>query len=239
MVRPHHKLHFFTSAMITVVDVVVGILLFRRRVDVAAALDIDAEEPEAPLSGGPHLAAVAAGGGDGRHRVQEHRCCGRTPMAAAVADRRRRLHPAEERPRRRHGGGGGGEADVAAAVAVAVAVVDEVAAVGGAGEGDGVAGGEAGGADEAAPPLGHHVALAAPPVGVAEPPWRPGAVLEAQLRAGGRRREEPLRVLLRHHQPVQLAHVARRHHLDEHVLPHRRPRHSPTAAADDDAVATT
>uniref|UniRef100_A0A8R7VCU1 Uncharacterized protein n=1 Tax=Triticum urartu TaxID=4572 RepID=A0A8R7VCU1_TRIUA len=95
-------------------------------------------------------------------------------------------------------------------------------------EGDGVPGVEALLLDEAAPALGHDVALAAVPVGVAEAPRLAGAVLEAEQEAlvggGGVEREVLLRVLLRDHQPVQLAHVARGHDLVEHVLLLHRPR---------------
>uniref|UniRef100_A0A8R7V7E9 Uncharacterized protein n=1 Tax=Triticum urartu TaxID=4572 RepID=A0A8R7V7E9_TRIUA len=112
--------------------------------------------------------------------------------------------------------------------------VDEEARAGAA-EGDGVAGGEAAIADEGAPPFRDDVALAAAPVGEAERPRLPAAaaVLEPQhgsgagrpRRAAGNPREEvPLREVLGHHQPVQLAHVARCHHLVEHVLPHDHPR---------------
>jgi len=150
------------------------------------------------------------GDGGGR-RLHGHRC---TPIEG--------LHSDNYRPRR-HGGGSVAEADIdiaAAAAALAVAVLDEVAAAASAaGEGDGVPRGKSRGADEAAPPLGHDVALAAPPVGVPELPQRAAAVLEAQLRPGAGSREEPLRVLLRHHQPVELANVARGQHLVEHVLP--------------------
>lgn len=76
--------------------------------------------------------------------------------------------------------------------------------------------------DEAAPALGEDIALAAAPVGVAEPPPLPGLVLEAQqLRRLADQREVLLRVLLGYHQPVQLPHVARRQRLLEHRLPLR------------------
>jgi len=153
---------------------------------------------------------TGTGDGSGR-RLDGHRC---TPIHG--------LHSDSYWPRR-HGGGSVAEADIdiAAAAALAVAVLDEVsaAAASAAGEGDGVPRGKSRGADEAAPPLGHHVALAAPPVGVPELPQSAAAVLEAQLRPGAGSREEPLRVLLRHHQTVELANIARRQHLVEHVLP--------------------
>lgn len=147
-----------------------------------------------------------AGDGGGRHRC--------TPIIHGRGSD-------NYRPRPRRHGGSVAEADIdVAAAALAVAVLDEVSAAAAAGEGDGVPRGKSCGADEAAPPLGHDIALAAPPVGVAELPQRPAAVLEAQLRRpGAGRREEPLRVLLRHHQPVELAYVARGQHLVEHVLP--------------------
>lgn len=89
--------------------------------------------------------------------------------------------------------------------------------------------------NETAPPLGHHVALAAVPVGVPEPPRLAVPVLEVQqqplLVRRRIQRKVPLRVLLRNHQPVQLPHVARRHHFVEHVLPLRRTLSASSAAA--------
>jgi hypothetical protein len=89
-------------------------------------------------------------------------------------------------------------------------------------ERDGVAGVEALLLDEAALALGHDVALAAVPIGVAEAPELTGAVLESEQQAllVGRRfqREVLRRVLLRDHQPVELPHVAGRHQPVE--LPH-------------------
>ena len=76
--------------------------------------------------------------------------------------------------------------------------------------------------DKAAPALGHDVALAAVPVGVAEAPRLSQAVLEAQQHPllVGRlvKGEILLGVLLRDHKSVQLANIAGRNHLVKHVL---------------------
>ncbi|PKA57320.1 hypothetical protein AXF42_Ash002624 [Apostasia shenzhenica] len=76
--------------------------------------------------------------------------------------------------------------------------------------------------DEAAPSLGEDVALAAAPVGVAEPPRPAAFILEAQqqpLLAGASvQREILLGVLFGDHQPVQLPDVARRQGLLKHGL---------------------
>ena len=81
--------------------------------------------------------------------------------------------------------------------------------------------------DVAAPPLGEHVALAAGPVRVPEPPRLAGLVLEGQQQAlvaavsgpVAAEREVPLRVLLGDHKAVELSHVAGRERLLEQVLP--------------------
>ena len=75
-----------------------------------------------------------------------------------------------------------------------------------------------------APALCEHVALAAGPVRVPEPPRLAGLVLEGQQQAllaalAAAKGEIPLRVLLGDHQPVELAHVAGRQRLLEQVLP--------------------
>jgi hypothetical protein len=81
-----------------------------------------------------------------------------------------------------------------------------------------------------APALCEHVALAAGPVRVPEPPRLAGLVLEGKQQAllaaiaaadptGAAKGEIPLRVLLGDHQPVELAHVAGRERLLEQVLP--------------------
>ena len=100
-------------------------------------------------------------------------------------------------------------------------------AVRGVGEDDGVPGSEALLPDEAAPALGEHVALAAVPVRVPEPPHLALAVLEVEehaLACGGRRRrclrralqrEVLLGVLLGDHEAVELADVAGRDRLLE------------------------
>nr|GLL43453.1 ap2 erf and b3 domain-containing transcription factor rav1-like protein [Ipomoea trifida] len=77
---------------------------------------------------------------------------------------------------------------------------------------------------EPAPPLGQHVALAAIPVRVPEPPYFPVGVLEVQEDSFGGdgavlEREVLLRLLLGDHEPVQLAHVARSHGFLEEPLP--------------------
>ncbi|EYU18081.1 hypothetical protein MIMGU_mgv1a014711mg [Erythranthe guttata] len=97
------------------------------------------------------------------------------------------------------------------------AAVDAVA-----GEDDDISGVEAFLLDEAAPALGEDVALAAVPVRVPEPPRFPDLVLEPQqqpalagVSAAAVQREMLLRVLLRYHEPVQLADVARRQRLLE------------------------
>jgi hypothetical protein len=110
-------------------------------------------------------------------------------------------------------------------------------AVRGVGEDDGVPGSEALLPDEAAPALGEHVALAAVPVGVAEPPHLALPVLEVEehaLGGGGRlrlhrrrralQREVLLGVLLGDHEAVELADVAGRDRLVEqqHARPGRR-----------------
>lgn len=73
-----------------------------------------------------------------------------------------------------------------------------------------------------APPFGHHIALAAVPIRISEPPHLPIPVLEIQEQTLLVRRrikgEVLLRVLLRYHQPVQLPHIARCHHFVKHVL---------------------
>ena len=113
---------------------------------------------------------------------------------------------------------------------IGLLAVDEellLRAVCGVGEDDGVAGSEALLPDEAAPALGEHVALAAVPVRVPEPPHLALAVLkiEEHALAGGlllRRalqREVLLRVLLGHDEEAELADVARRHDLLEEQLP--------------------
>ncbi|CAN6352936.1 unnamed protein product, partial [Urochloa humidicola] len=77
-----------------------------------------------------------------------------------------------------------------------------------------------------APALGEHVALAAGPVRIPEPPRLAGLVLEGQQQAllaaiaaadptGATKGEVPLRVLLGDHQPVELADVAGRERLLE------------------------
>jgi len=75
---------------------------------------------------------------------------------------------------------------------------------------------------ETAPPLCHHIALAAVPIRISEPPHLPIPVLEIQEQTLLVRRrikgEVLLRVLLRYHQPVQLPHIARCHHFLKHVL---------------------
>lgn len=74
-----------------------------------------------------------------------------------------------------------------------------------------------------APPFGHHVALAAVPVGVPKPPRLPVPVLEIQqkpfLVAGRIQREVLLGMLFRDDEAVELPYVARRHDFVEHVLP--------------------
>jgi hypothetical protein len=163
---------------------------------------------------------VERGGRRGRHEESAA-----AAAAAAEAPRAVVVGPAVVRRRQRHRQREAGETKGAAGVDPALPVDEEAVARvlgGGAGEGDGVPGDEALLLDEAAPALGHDVALAAVPVGVAEAPVLAGAVLEAEEEAllVGRRvqREVLLRVLLRDHQPVELPHVARRDHLVEHVL---------------------
>jgi len=73
-----------------------------------------------------------------------------------------------------------------------------------------------------APPFCHHIALAAVPIRISEPPHLPIPVLEIQEQTLLVRRrikgEVLLRVLLRYHQPVQLPHIARCHHFVKHVF---------------------
>jgi hypothetical protein len=78
--------------------------------------------------------------------------------------------------------------------------------------------------DVPAPALGEHVALAAGPVRVPEPPRLAGLVLEGHQQAflaatTAAEREVPLCVLLGDHQPVELAHVTGREGLLEQLLP--------------------
>ncbi|KAF7053121.1 hypothetical protein CFC21_061107 [Triticum aestivum] len=76
--------------------------------------------------------------------------------------------------------------------------------------------------DVPAPALGEHVALAARPVRVPEPPWLAGLVVEGQEQAllprVAAKREASLGVLLGDHQPVELAYIAGREGLLKQVL---------------------
>jgi hypothetical protein len=100
-------------------------------------------------------------------------------------------------------------------------------------EGHSVTGSDALLPDEASPTLGEHVALAAVPVRVPEPPHLPLAILEVEehaLAGGGGvplPREVLLGVMLGHDEPVQLADVAGRDNFLKKLLPcprRRRPR---------------
>ena len=81
--------------------------------------------------------------------------------------------------------------------------------------------------DITAPPFCQHIALAAVPIGVTEPPAFSGLVLEVQQQAlsvggvaVGADRKMCLRVGLRDDEAVQLPDVAGSQHLLEHELPH-------------------
>ncbi|PKA64306.1 hypothetical protein AXF42_Ash009526 [Apostasia shenzhenica] len=154
-----------------------------------------------------------------RNRAQE--TAGRRRRARGINVERRT--PWEERSGlRRRGGCGFCRSRAPGASLPAAADVEAVAVGAAAKEEDHIACVELLLLDEAAPALGEHVALAAGPVGVAEPPRLSGLVFEAQqktlLPGLAVEREVLLRVLLRDHQPVQLPDVARRQRLLEHGL---------------------
>lgn len=87
-------------------------------------------------------------------------------------------------------------------------------------EGDDVSGVEPLLLDEAAPPFGEDVALAAVPVWVPEPPHLPCLILEAQLQPLlALKRKVALGVLLGYHQPVQLPNITWRQRLLKQGLP--------------------